>query len=217
MKQLHITFLIVVAISVQGFGQLRWDIFGGASLPSSPQSAGVLINRQSPAEEFMFNLNKVDPQYFIGSKLHMELGEPFFAELGMTYTKKTSTYHVEYTIIDAEHPVSNHFLRESEHLIMMPVNIGVNMGAVDITSGFRIMKSIGNSTALAQLTGFAKEGNPIQFGWQAGAGFYIGRTRLGTEYQSNFSRVGRGMSVNGQSLEIMNVPAQFVFTLQQSF
>jgi hypothetical protein len=217
MKQLIITFIIIVAISVQGFGQLRWDIFGGASLPSSPHSAGVLVNRQSPAEEFMFNINKLDPQYFIGSKLHMELGEPFFTELGLTYTKKSSTYHVEYSIIDTEHPVKDHFLKESDHLIMMPVNIGVNMGAVDFTSGFRIMTLIDKSTELDRLSGFTTESNAIQLGWQAGAGFYLGRTRLGAEYQSNFSRVGRGMFVNGQSLEIMNVPGQFVFTLQQSF
>ena len=217
MKHLHITFFIIAAFSVQGFTQLRWDVFGGASLASNPNSAGLLVNRHDPAEEFMFNMNKVDPQYFVGAKMHLELGEPFFTELGLTYTKKTSTYHVEYTIIDTEHPVSDHFMKQSEHLIMMPLNIGVNMGAFDITSGFRMMKPISQSTELERLTGFSAENNLLQFGWQAGAGFYVGRTRLGAEYQSNFSRVGRGMSVNGQSLEIMNVPGQLVFTLQQSF
>ena len=216
MKTIIISTIIALISVTQALSQIRFDVFGGLSPQSSPASADLFVNRHDPHEEFRFNMNKVGSQFFVGAKSHLDLNESFFAEAGLTYTKRRSTYEVNYTLIDNEHPVSNHNLSETDHMIMLPVNLGVNLGPVDITSGLRMMKSISKSSELGQLTGFTVEGNPFRFGWQAGAGFHIYRSRIGLEYQGNFSRVGSGMYVNNQPLELMNVPGQIVLTLQHT-
>ena len=197
--------------------QWRFDVTAGVSPSGKPNHTGVIINRENPAEEFIFNVEKTDPQFFVGAKAHLEMQAPFFVEGGLQYSQRKSTYAVTYTIIDAEHPIPNHSLNHTEHLIMMPVNIGVNMGQFDVTSGIRAYHTFGAKTELDQLTGYATDSPIAKFGWQAGAGWYIGRSRLGVEYQSDFTRVGTGMSVNGHSLELNNIPGQFMLTLQQSF
>lgn len=217
MKNLAITFCFTILSVTMVSSQLRFDVVGGVSPGSSPSSAGLVVNRHLPHEEFVFNMNKVDPQIFAGVKGHMELGAPFFVDAGLLYTRKKSNYDVVYTIIDTEHPVSQHTMTQTDHMIMLPVNIGANMGMFDVTSGFRLMKSVYSKTNLDQLTGFSSEGNPFELGWQAGAGFDLMRTRIGLEYQGNFSRVGKGMFINEQPLELMNVPGQFILLLSHSF
>jgi hypothetical protein len=201
----------------QSHAQIRLDVFGGASPSATPSHAGILMNRESPHEEFIFNVAKVEPQFFFGAKAHMDLHSPFFLETGLLYSQRKSIYSVFYTMVDAEHPVSNHLLNHTMQLLMMPVNIGVSMGNVEVTSGIRAYHSFGTKTQLTQLANYQTENSFLQFGWQAGAGIFIGRTKIGIEYQSDFSRVGHGMSVNGHSLELPNVHGQFLATIQQSF
>ena len=208
--------LIFLALN-QSHAQIRLDVFGGASPASTPTNAGILVNREDPAQEFVFNITKTNPQFFAGVKAHIDLQSPFFFEAGLTYSQRKSMYSVFYTMVDAEHPVSLHMMEHSNHMIMLPLNFGVNMGNVEMTSGFRAMHVFGTKTALSELANYSNENPLIQLGWQAGAGMYINRTRIGIEYQSDFSRVGKGMSVNGHSLELMNIHGQFVATIQQSF
>jgi len=217
MRTIIITIAMIIASASSVFSQIRFDVIAGISPGSAPASAGLIVNRHLPHEEFVFNMNKVDPQFYAGVKGYVELAAPFYMEAGLTYTKRKSTYDIVYTIVDREHPVSNHLMSETEHMIMLPVNIGVNLGAFDVTSGLRLIQSIKSDTDLDQLTGFSAESKPIRIGWQASAGFSFLRERIGLEYQGNFSRVGSGMYVNGQSMELMNVPGQLVLTLQHSF
>lgn len=195
---------------------MTFQVVGGVSPQSSRVSTDLIINRQIPHDEFLFNLNEVGLQYFGGLKSRLDLESSFFLDFGLTYTKSKSTYQVLYTLIDAEHPVSNHIMTESEHLILLPVNLGVKMGDFELTSGLRAIHSIDSRSDLHQLNGFENEENFISLGWQAGVGYNLFGSRIGVDFSSQFSRVGQGMSVNGQSLELMNVPGQFILTIQRN-
>ena len=216
MKHAILSFSIVAMTMTHGYSQLLFQITGGVSPKSNPVSAGVFINRHLPHEEFVFNMHEVKPQVYAGMKARVELEGPFFMDVGLKYTKRTSTYHLEYTMIDFEHPVSDYFMTESDHVLLLPVNIGVSLGALNVTSGLRGMRSIFRNNDLNQLTGFSGSSYPIYFGFQGGITYQIGRSGVGVEYYGNFSRVGSGMSVNGQSLELMNVPGQFLLTIQHN-
>ena len=215
MKYIFISIILLMSLG-QLNAQFRFDVFGGISPQTTPASADLFVNRHLPHEEFRFNMRKVDPQIFAGIKGHVELGTPFFAEAGLMYSRRKSTYQALYTIIDREHPVSSYIMTETEDMIMLPVNIGVNLGIVDLTSGFRVAQTVGKKTDLDQLAGFMSDDNTLRLGYQASVGVSIFRSRIGIAYLGNFSRVGSGMSVNNQSLELMNVPGQFVLTLQHS-
>lgn len=217
MKNILITFIFIMTFTPFISSQIRFDIVGGVSPSATHTSEGLIVNRHLPHEEFVFNLGHVDPQFFAGVKGQIELATPFFVEAGLMYTRKKSTYDITYTMIDAEHPVQDHIMAETDHIVILPVNIGVNLGLLDVTSGLRVMKSLSRKSDFNNLSGFNTDGTLPEMGWQTGIGFSIARSRIGVEYQGNFSRVGRGMFVNGQSLEIRNVPGQVVLLLQHSF
>ncbi|HUR31011.1 MAG TPA: hypothetical protein VMZ69_06235, partial [Saprospiraceae bacterium] len=190
MKSILITLSIIISFISTSSSQFRFDIVGGVSPGAAPNSAGLLVNRQSPHEEFVFNLAKVNPQFFAGVKGQLQLASPFFMDAGLTYTMRKSTFDVVYTIIDREHPVSQHVMSETNHMMLLPVNVGVNMGIFDVTSGLRLIKSISKNSNLTELSGFQSDGDPIRIGWQAGVGIDVFRSRAGIEYHGNFSRVG---------------------------
>lgn len=217
MKSIAIAlWLIILSVSALS-SQIRFDVVGGISPGSKPSGAGLVVNRHLPHEEFVFNIDRMDPQMFAGFKGHLELGTPFFVDAGLLYSMKRSTFDVVYTIMDTEHPVAQARFKHTEHILMLPVNIGANIGLLDVTSGLRLERNIMQTSDLGELTGFRKDKGSVNLGWQAGIGVDIFRSRIGLEYQGNFSRVGKGMYVNDQPLELTYVPVQLVLLLQHSF
>ena len=217
MKNIISTFIILLSGIVGVAAQARIDVVGGVGTGTTPSSAGLIVNRHDPHEEFVFNVAKVEPQFFAGVKSQLQLSSPFFMEAGLLYSMRKSTYDVVYTIIDTEHPVRNHELNETDHQIMLPVNIGVNMGSFDVMSGLSVTHSVSKKSELIQLSGFESEGNRPQLGWQGSVGYYFLRNRIGLEYQGSFTRVGSGMTINDQSLELNNVPGNITLMLSHTF
>ena len=219
MKSLKVlaTWSIILTALASGWSQIRLDLVAGVSPGSNPATAGIIINRQNPYEEFVLNMNKVRPQFFGGIKAHLDLAAPFFTEAGLLYTQKTSEYYMDYTLDPEASHTSSVRMNEKEHQVLLPVSIGVSVGSVDVISGFTATGTIAKKTELSHLNGFRSDSNPVQWGWHTGIRHTMGASKIGIEYQGSFSRVGRGAFVNGQSLELMNVPGQFIMTYQFGF
>ncbi|MEO5907417.1 MAG: outer membrane beta-barrel protein [Saprospiraceae bacterium] len=218
MKKLIISSVLLCASYSAMWSQMRVDIKLGISPASSPVNAGVLINRDNPRSEFMLNMVHVKPQFSAGINLHQRLNESFFVEGGFAYTKKTSQFRVNYTLPQSEPLSSEMFMNESEDIIQLPVNIGVGLGKIDVTSGLTALKTISSKNELAHIEGFSAEDNSLRYGWQMGVRYaFMHRASAGVEYQSTMTRVCQGMKVNGHALDLMNVPGRIVFNLQYRF
>ena len=203
--------------------QFRPGLILGVSPGSSPNTAGIILNRQTPTEEITFNMYKVKPQIFGGLKMNMQLSYPFFAEVGIMYTQRSSEFFTGYTY-KIEGRAASVTLSKTEHMLLMPVNIGVTLGSFDVTTGFRAIGTVASKSDLSQIKGYQSNGDFLDWGWQAGLRYTIKRSTvglersmIGIEYQGSFSRVGHGATVNGKSLELMNIPGQFAITLQHNF
>lgn len=216
MKKLLITSILFLAFSSIIWSQkkLSLDIQMGLSAGATPKSAYKILNRENPHDEILFDIIHVNPQYSAGFRIHKELGTPFFLEGGLTYTKKTSQYQVDYRMPQPEPVEQQNLMSLSEDIIQLPLQIGVNLGNFDVTSGLMIMKSISEKNELSHLKGYTEDGNALKWGWQMGVRYGFKRAMAGVEYQGSMHRVCEGMYVNDNSMELMNVPGRFVFTLQ---
>ena len=219
MKKLIISSLVVCASFTVVWSQKNSvDLKIGFSHGVSPLTAGVLINRDNPRSEFMLNMVHVKPQFYAGINLHRQLNESFFLEGGITYTKKTSQYKIDYTLSQPEPLTDIMYMNESENMIQMPVNIGVGIGKFDIMSGLTVSRTISSSNELSHIEGFSAGDNSFRFGWQMGVRYaLLHRVSAGVEYQGTMNRVCEGMKVNGHAMELMNVPGRLVFNLSYRF
>lgn len=210
---------MIICITLATLGnsgaQIKFDFKVGASPGSNPKSAATLINRSNPSEEFQFNMVKAEPQLFAGIAAHVPLKAPFFLEGGISYTKSASVYRIDYSY--PEPGPKEQFMKGSEAMVMLPVNIGARIGNFEVTSGFTAIQSLSVESELAHLNGFKNEAKAVKLGWQMGARYDLKVVMLGAEYQGAFSRVCQGMNVNNESLEIMNVPGRWVFNIQYRF
>lgn len=216
MKKLMIITCALLGTYLTAWSQVHFDVKFGASPGTKPVSAGLIVNRDNPHEEFVFNMVQVKPQFYGGIRANVQLASPFFLESGISYTRKTSRYQLNYTMHSKEHP-EEMYMNESEDMFLLPVDIGVSIGDIDVTSGLTAMKTISSIKELSHLKGFQTDGNSIKLGWQMGVRYGFKRTLVGVEYQGSLNRVGHGMYVNGKPLEIMNVPGKMVFTMQYRF
>lgn len=217
MKKLIISAAILLATCAISQAQLQVKAEFGASPASNATSAGIIVNRDNPREEFQFNQTQVKPQFYGGIRANIKLGSPFFLETGISYTKCTSEFQLNYTMDRPENQPQEMYMSESEDMLLFPLDIGVSIGKLEVTSGLTAIKTISAIKELSHVQGFHSDGNSLKMGWQMGVRYGINRTQIGVEYQGSLNRVGQGMSVNGNSLEIMNVPGKMVFTMQYRF
>lgn len=185
----------------------------GYSPALSPKVYSLFVNRNSPHDEFQFNMVHVQPQFYAGIVAHLPLQSSFFLEGEVCFTQKKFTYQIDYRMSSETNP-DMQYMKESENMIMVPVNIGVSLGDIDVTSGLTAMTTFSKTNELTHLNGFNEEANQVRMGWQMGVRYAFHRMLFGVQYQGTLNQVGQGMSVNGQSLELMNVPGKVVFSIQ---
>lgn len=216
MKKLMIITTILLASWAELLSQVSLDVRIGMSPASNPSNASVFINRDNPFEEFRFNQVHTKTQLFGGLALNVQLGSPFFLEGGVSYTRIQSEFMIDYTHA-RETGVDVQLMKDTEHLLLFPLNIGVSLGKIDVTSGVTLRKTLSHTTDLTHLPGYTSDAKDMKFGWQMGARYTINRAMVGVEYQGSFNRVCQDSYVNDHSLEIMNLPRQFVFSVQYRF
>ncbi len=220
MKKLFLITLFAGMTCANLMAQVDIDIEVGVSPGTNVNSPGVIINRSDPRKEFQFSLIQVKPQYYGGLRANIKLNAPFFLEGGVSYTKRTTVYEANFRmpqplIKEPDEQIMN--MSVSQDMILLPVDIGVSLGSFDITSGLRANKIISSKNQLTHLNGYQEEGNSLTWGWQMGVRYAFKHMMIGGEFQGEMHRVCDGMSVNGNSLEIRNVPGRFVFTVQYRF
>jgi opacity protein-like surface antigen len=212
-----ITILLCLITSINA-QKVHFDVKAGFSPGSNNPSNVKLMCRKDPMKEFRFCLLRYDPQFYGGFKINVQLDKPFFLETGLTYTKRTSVYQAHYT--NARFPDSIPQIMKmsaSQHLILLPVDVGVSLGAFDITSGLRLNKVISSTNDLSHIEGYENNQNSLSWGWQAGVRYAFRRMMIGVEYQGEMTRDCENMNVSGESLALRYVPGRFVFSAQYRF
>jgi hypothetical protein len=215
MKKLLFTSVIFILAATSTWSQVQYEFVAGYSPAYSPKSSPTFVNRGVPRDEFRFNVIHFDHQLFAGMRIRLAMSEPFFLEGGVSYTRRSSSFLVNYTI-DSEIRVDQ-VMTTSENIILLPVNVGLRLGPVEITSGLSLHKRFGKDAGngnLNQLDGFNCTGNAFSFGYQAAVRYPFHRMTVGIEYQGLIQRICQGMAVGNKSLEVLSVPGLPVFTVQ---
>ncbi|MDQ3017509.1 MAG: hypothetical protein M3R25_12410 [Bacteroidota bacterium] len=214
MKTFLISSILLLAISTYAQGPVRFAFKFGVSPGNNTSGQRLIINRTNPLEEFRIGLSASKQQLFGEVSAHVKLNGHFFLESGIGYTRAASVYKLDFQMLQPDMPSKEMYMRDSKNLLLLPVQIGVVLGKLEVLSGFRATHAFSSKNELTHVKGFSGKSSGVGLGWQFGARYPIRNTLLGVDYHGNFQRVGTGMIVNNQSLEIMNIPGQWVFNIQ---
>ncbi|HSF90269.1 MAG TPA: hypothetical protein VLA46_12680 [Saprospiraceae bacterium] len=200
-----LSYIIIACMSIISFNVLEAQVSMVYSLGISPQQAPeghyVFVNRSSPDSEFTFNLSQVKASYFVGAGVRYAMA-PFFLMTEAQYNKRSYVYDVV--------PTSSSFIRseetiqfnESMHVINVPVSVGVELGFIEVFSGFLPQFIVSHQTDLDQLTGYSDDLKTLRFGWHTGIAAKVNKLRIGLTYQMDANNYADHISINDQPLKL---------------
>lgn len=193
-----------------------FTLYAGMSPKQTPVHAGLLMNREDPMNEFVFNLEEIGKSYTFGFRKNFRFSRPFYGTLGLEYSRQTQLYSLNF--LNPELPEGNEpGLKVTCQVITMPAGVGVKFNRFDVTSGLQFHYTIGSEIQEEQPMGIKAQKPGLQMGWFSGIGFSFDRTRIGIQYQSSLDRYGDNLTYKQKPMGLMNVPGNVSFTIGFSF
>src|SRR5690349_16766815 len=155
-KQTSLILLLLLSILTTAGSQVTMTFSAGVAPQQTPESHYIFVNRSTPRDEFTFDLAQIKASYFVGVGAKYDL-EPFFVTAEAQYNKREYIYDVSYTFPAFGRSGQDFQYTESMNVINLPVNLGVDLGVVDVTSGFLPQLIVSQQSDLEEVSGYSQK------------------------------------------------------------
>ncbi len=196
----------------------QWSLVvsAGVSPQQSPETPYVFANRSTPRNEFTFDLAQVKASPFIGAGAEYRFA-PFFVNAEAQYARREYVYDVTGTYPGFPRSQEATTYTESMDMVNLPLTLGVNLGVIDVTSGFLPQFVVSHRTDLDQIAGYTQDQNALRMGWHGGVAARLTHLRIGFSYQMDFQNYGDHMAVNGDPLRLQGRSSRLVGSVSYIF
>ncbi|HZV45466.1 MAG TPA: hypothetical protein VFF90_13360 [Saprospiraceae bacterium] len=206
-------FLFAFVVSMQS--QVSMVVTAGISPQQTPPSHYIFVNRSTP-DEFTFDLRTVKSSVFIGAGARYDI-KPFFFQAEAQYNKRVYVYDVSYTYTGRGRTDEVNKYEEQMDVINLPLSMGVDLGILDITSGFLPQFILSQQSDLSDLEGYNQDLKTMRFGWHTGIAANVNQLRIGLNWQSDFNNYADHAYIGNQSLELAGRSSRLLGTLSFVF
>jgi hypothetical protein len=217
MKLSAILFTLAGLIyALEGQSQVRMILSTGIAPQQTPVTHYIFVNRSSPRDEFTFDLSQVKASYFVGVGARYDV-RPFFFSAEAQYNRREYTYNIAYTFPGFGR--TEEAVRYSEYMnvINLPVSLGVDLGAVDVMSGFLPQLIVSHQSDMESIYGYSENLKTLRFGWHTGIAANIADMRIGLSYQMDFNNYADHINIHDQNLILHGRSSRLLGTLSYLF
>lgn len=215
-KFFFLTILLSAVFLTEAYSQIHMTVTAGISPQQTPVSHYIFVNRSSPRDEFTFDLNTVKASFFIGVGARYDI-QPFFFQAEAQYNKREYVYDVAYTYTGRGRTDQSTEYTEQMNVINIPLSVGVDLGIIDVTSGFLPQLILSQQSDLSQLTGYNQDLKFFRFGWQSGITANINQMRIGLNWQMDFNNYVDHAYIRSQPLALQGRSTRLVGTMSYIF
>ena len=216
MRNVLMTAIFSLSFIITSYGQMSFGVKAGVSPSVAPNTSHVFANRETPRDEFTFNIANINNGIYIGGFTEVDM-KPFFFRFEALYNQHQVDYILNYTFEKRGRSAQESILSEQYHRIDIPASVGVNLGAVEVTSGILTHFNLSQDSELNQIEGYEGDLPTFELGWQTGIGVNLANVNLGLTYQMDFNNYGSHMNVNGSTLEMSNSPTRLIASIAYKF
>ncbi|HUR31888.1 MAG TPA: hypothetical protein VMZ69_10685 [Saprospiraceae bacterium] len=188
----------------------------GVSPQQNPEPHHIFVNRSSPREEFTFDLAQVKASYFVGVGARYNVNQFFFAGEAQ-YNRREYLYNISHTFPGFGRTEQTEILSESMNVINLPLTLGVDLGIIDVTSGFLPQVIVSQDSDLKSIDGYSQKLDKIRFGWHSGLAANIKDLRVGLSYQMDFNNYADHAYIHDQNLSLQGRSSRILGTLTYQF
>jgi hypothetical protein len=206
MKKVLMTLTLLGCLTEANYAQVSFGVRLGKSPSVSPKTSHLIINRNDPVNEGLFNINQVNFSEQIGFMIRTE-GPNFWFSAELLYGQSVTNYSMIYTreaSISEVEPV----YQEKKSFLDIPLSAGVKLGVLEVFSGFNITKDLTMATELSTVEGYQTTMPQVHMGWHSGVGVNLGRVLFDIRYKQQFNNYGQGQFINNQELILRNAPGR---------
>ena len=213
--------IFALIVSAAGFTTLSsqkvlMTFTAGVAPQQTPSTHHIFVNRSTPRDEFTFDLAQVKASYLIGAGARYDMN-PFFLAAEAQYNRREYVYNVDYTFPGFGRSEQTQILTENMNVINIPLTLGVDLGIVDVTSGFLPQWIISQQSDLADIYGYSQKLDRLRFGWHSGIAANIADLRVGILWQMDFNNFADHAFINNQNLELPGRTSRMLGTLSYQF
>jgi hypothetical protein len=188
----------------------------GISPQQTPNGHYLIVNRSAPRDEFTFDLAQVKASYFIGAGTRYSL-KPFFLMAEAQYNKREYVYSIVPTYPTFVRSDETIQFTETMHVINVPVSVGVDLGFMEVYSGFLPQIIVSQQTNMDELSGYEQKLNPLRFGWHTGIAAKVANLRIGLNWQMDANGYADHIYINDQNLRLNGNSSRLVGLLSYAF
>lgn len=210
---LSIIFLCAVHSDAQNLNML---FTAGVSPQQTPTGHHIIVNRSTPTEEFAFNLSQVKASYMIGLGARYDL-KPFFITGEAIYNRREYVYSIDYTLPEFQRSEVIQQMTESMNVVNVPLSLGVDLGLVDVTSGFLPQFVVSQKSDLSQVAGYSQKLDRIRLGMHTGLAVNINDLRIGVSWQMDFHNYADHAYIKNQHLSLSGRSTRILGTMSYIF
>ena len=217
MKNFILISIVLITSIFTGHAQnVAMTFSTGVSPQQNPETHYIFVNRSNPRDEFTFDLAQVKASYFIGVGAKYDL-KPFFVAAEAQYNRREYIYNIEYTFPGFGRSEQSELMTESMNVINVPLTLGVDLGIVDITSGFLPQVILSQSSDLNDLADYSQDLQTLRFGWHSGVAANVGSMRVGVSMQMDFNNYADHAYIREQSLALSGRSTRLLGTVSYQF
>ena len=218
MKKIIVFLLFCIAFSFSSINaqDVRMTFTAGVSPQQNPVTRHILVNRSSPSNEFTFDLAQVKASYYVGVGAKYDF-KPFFLAADALYNRREYIYNVSYTLPDFGRTEAVQMMTENMNVINLPLTLGVDLGIVDVTSGFLPQLIVSQDSDLSGIEGYSQKLDRLRFGWHSGLAANIKELRVGLSWQMDFNNYADHAYIRDQNLTLQGRSSRFLGSLTYLF
>ena len=210
MKTLMIALVLCTCHTTNVCAQFSFGFRLGKAPSVSPGTSYLMLNRNDPLNESLFNIEQVNFSEQFGLMIRTE-GPNFWFSVEVLYGQSKTRYSMIYTreaLMYKTDPV----YYEKKSFLDIPLSAGVKLGVIEIFSGFSITKDLTMASELSTIDGFQMSMSQAHLGWHSGIGVNFGHVLMDIRYQQQFNNYGQGQFINQQELVLKNAPTRVLIT-----
>ncbi|MBE9466802.1 MAG: PorT family protein [Bacteroidetes bacterium] len=215
MKKLIVLLFISFLLINQSNAQLKFGLKGG------------ITSTSIKADEVIKNANDVEALKIQGENASIGFQGGFFGRITIANIYVQPEFLFSFTkaevkVTDLTLPTTDEayeMIKDQKfNKIDIPIMVGMKFGPARVQLGPIASIVLSNKSALADYGNYEEEFNGATWGYQVGVGLDLGESIIiDAKYEGSLSRLGKGVTVGGQTRDFDSRPNQFVVGLGFAF
>ncbi|MDF1696237.1 MAG: outer membrane beta-barrel protein [Saprospiraceae bacterium] len=207
----NLSFALLMLLSTLSYGQFEMGLKAGlSSMDLSPES--ILINNGESTTEL--SIREANYGYHFGLYTRISVAN-IFIEPAFLFNSSSVEYNLDEQIFDQG--IFSTIKTETYNNLDIPFMVGMKMGFLRIQGGPVAHIFINSASELTAIDGYSQKFKDATYGFQGGIGLDLFKIRLDLNYETNLSRFGGDIDINGTPFQFDQRPARLVASLGLRF